>query len=272
MPAGCLRKLFALCFCGIADSFSASCCHKQTNDFCSVNDTFWLRLLILNNSNAKFCFIILLWINGSFCSVHLPVLAMRVTASPQGHLEQAAESQLQTQSRGHFSRQPVKYYRQGSAGAQLRKAGSQSQDEDNSGSVEGLVSGSADSSRSSSPDPETPIKTHSRLHETPGPQNKTGYTPGSQTAPHAGVKRTVSDEGVKAVASSFKEHVGQIDQRNTNQSNNTLGGRERLIRSLRRRPTEERTAQKVLSGLRLKRSDSGKGEQLHFVWHWLRQN
>ncbi|KAK9978106.1 hypothetical protein ABG768_019874 [Culter alburnus] len=193
------------------------------------------------------------------------VLAMRATASPQGHLEQAAESQLQTQSRGHFSRQPVKYYRQGSAGAQLRKAGSQSRDEDNFGSAEGLVSGSADSSRSSSPDPETPLKTHSRLHETPGPQNKTGCTPESQTAPHAEVKRTVSEEGVKAVASSLKEHVGQIDQRNTNQSNNTLGGRERLIRSLRRRPTEERMAQKVLSGLRLKRSDSGKGEQLHFV-------
>lgn len=187
---------------------------------------------------------------------------MRATASPQGHLEQAAESQLQTQSRGHFSRQPVKYYRQGSTGAQLRKASSQSRDEDNSGSAEGLVSGSADSSRSSSPDPETPIKTHSRLHETPGPQDK---TPGSQTAPHAEVKRTVSEEGVEAVTSSLKEHVGQIDQRNTNQSNNTLGGRERLIRSLRRRPTEERTAQKVLSGLRLKRCDLEKGEQLHFV-------
>ncbi|XP_067277837.1 GEM-interacting protein [Pseudorasbora parva] len=191
------------------------------------------------------------------------VLAMRPTSSPQGHLEQAAESQLQTQPRGHFSRQPVKYYRQGSAGAQLHKAGSR--DEDHSGSGEGLVLGSADSSRSSSPEPGTPIRTHSRLHETPGPQNSTGYAPGIYTAPNAGVKRTVSDEGVKAVASSFKEHVGQIDKSNTNQSNNTLGGRERLIRSLRRRPTEERTAHKVLSGLRLKRSDSGKGEQLHFV-------
>lgn len=211
------------------------------------------------------CNVFFYYIVVNFSSVHFPVLAMRATASPQGHLEQAAESQLQTQSRGHFSRQPVKYYRQGSAGAQLRKAGSQSRDEDNSGSAEGLVSVSADSSRSSSPDPETPIKTHSQLHETPGPQNKTEYTPGSQSAPHAGVKRTVSDEGAKAVASPFKEHPGQIEQRNTNQSNNTLGGRERLIRSLRRRPTEERTAQKVLSGLRLKRSDSGKGEQLHFV-------
>ncbi|KAK7175246.1 hypothetical protein R3I93_002216 [Phoxinus phoxinus] len=189
------------------------------------------------------------------------VLAMRPTASPQGHPEQAVESQLQTQSRGHFSRQPVKYYRQGSAGAQLSKADSQSRDEDNSGSGEGLVPGSADSSRSSSPEPETP----SRLHETPSPHNNTGCTPGSQTAPHTGVTRTVSDEGVEPVASSFKEHVGQMDKRNTNQSNNTLGGRERLIRSLRRCPTEERTAQKVLSGLRLKRSDSGKAEQLHFV-------
>lgn len=182
---------------------------------------------------------------------------MRATASPQVHLEQAAESQLQTQSRAHFSRQPVKYHRQGSAGPQLRKAGSQSQDEDNFGSREGLVPRSADSSRSSSPEPEIPIKTHCRLHETPVPQ--------SQTAPHAGVKRTVLDEGVKAVASSFKEHVGQMGKRNTNQSNNTLGGRERLIRSLRRRPTEEKMSQKVLSGLKLKRSDSGKCEQLHFV-------
>ncbi|KTG46005.1 hypothetical protein cypCar_00013712, partial [Cyprinus carpio] len=192
-------------------------------------------------------------------------LAMRATASPQVHLEQAAESHLQTQSRAHFSRQPVKYYRQGSAGAQLRKAGSHSWDEDSSGSREGLVSRSPDSSRSCSPEPQTPIETHCRLHETPVPQNKTAYTPESQTAPHAGVKRTVSEEGVKAVASSVKQHVGQMGKQNTNQSNNTLGGRERLIRSLRRRPTEEKMAQKVLSGLKLKRSDSGKGEQLHFV-------
>ncbi|XP_016371586.1 GEM-interacting protein [Sinocyclocheilus rhinocerous] len=198
-------------------------------------------------------------------AIERAVLAMRATASPQVHLEQAAESQLQTQSRAHFSRQPVKYHRQGSAGAQLRKAGSQSRDEDDSGSREGLVSRSADSSRSSSPEPENPIKTHCRLHKTPVPQSRTAYTPETQTAPHAGVKRTVSDEGVKAVASSFKEHVGQMGKRNTNQSNNTLGGRERLIRSLRRRPTEEKMAQKVLSGLKLKRSDSGKGEQLHFV-------
>ncbi|XP_050962273.1 GEM-interacting protein isoform X1 [Labeo rohita] len=192
------------------------------------------------------------------------VVAMRATASPQVHLEQAAESQLQNQSRAHFSRQPVKYHRQGSTGVQLRKTGSQSMDEDNSGSRERLAS-SIDSSRSSSPEPETPMKTHSRLHESPAPQNKTAYTPESQTAPHTGVKRTVSDEGVKAVPSSFKEHVGLLGKQNTNQSNNTLGGRERLIRSLRRRPIEEKTAQKVLSGLKLKRSDSGKGEQLHFV-------
>lgn len=195
----------------------------------------------------------------------LLVLAMRATASPQVHLEQAAESQLQTQSMALFSRQPVMNHRQGSAGAQLHKAGSQSRDEDNSGIREGLVSRSADSSRSSSPEPEIPIKTHCRLQETRVPQNKSAYTPESQTAPHAEVKRTVSDEGVKAVASSFKEHVGQMGKRNTNQSNNTLGRRERLIRSLRRRPTEEKTAQQVLSGLKLKRSDSGKGEQLHFV-------
>ncbi|XP_026116780.1 GEM-interacting protein-like [Carassius auratus] len=198
-------------------------------------------------------------------AIERAVLAMRATASPQVHLEQAAESQLQTQSRAHFSRQPVKYHRQGSAGAQLRKADSQSRDEDSSGSREGLVSRSADSSRSSSPEPQTPIETHCRLHETPVLQNKTGYTPESQTAPHAAVKRIVSDEGVKAGASPFKEHVEQMGKRNTNQSNNTLGGRERLIRSLRRRPTEEKTAQMFLSGLKLKRSDSGKAEQLHFV-------
>ncbi len=157
-------------------------------------------------------------------SVSLLVLVMRATASPQVHLEQAAESPLQTQSRAHFSRQPVKYHRQGSAGAQLRKADSQSQDEDNSGSREGLVSRSADSSRSSSPETETPIQTHCRLHETPVPQNKTAYTPESQTAPHAGVKRTVSDEGVKVVASSFKEHVGQMGKRNTTNQTTPWGG------------------------------------------------
>lgn len=133
-------------------------------------------------------------------------------------------------------------------------------EEENAPSRKGLLSESADSSRSSSPEPESPVKTFCRMHsaETPGLQKKTGYTPESQTAPHGRFKRTESDEVV---------NVGQIDERNTNQSNNNQETRERqlLIRSLRRRPTEQRSAQKVLSGLKLRRSDSSKGEQLHFV-------
>ncbi|XP_051989043.1 GEM-interacting protein-like [Xyrauchen texanus] len=195
------------------------------------------------------------------------VLAMRAVASPQGHLEWAAET-LQSQSRGHFSRQPVKYNRQGSTGAQLLKADSPMEEETSDGR-EVQQSKSADSSHSSSPEPETPMKTHCRLHtpESPSLEKKTGNTPESQTAPHGGRKGTESGEVVKAVASPSQEHLDQMAKRNTNQSNNTLGGRERqlLIRSLRRRPTEEKTAHKFLSGLKLKRSDSEKGEQLHFV-------
>lgn len=174
---------------------------------------------------------------------------MSATASPQGLPGQAAENQLQTRSRTHLSRQPVKYYRQGSAGAQSRKTSAQLRDENISVSGEGLVSGSADSSRSSSPEP---LKTLLCLQETVVPQDKTE----SQTGAHAGVQRTVSQESVQAGASSF------VREGNTNQSNNTLRGRERLIRSLRRRSVEEKTSQKVLSGLRL---NSGRGEQLHFV-------
>ncbi|XP_056609766.1 GEM-interacting protein [Triplophysa dalaica] len=187
------------------------------------------------------------------------VLAMRATASPQGHLELSAENHLQTQSRAHFSRQPVKYYRQGSTGALSHTMRSLSMEEENA-VRKGLLLGSADSSRSSSPESQSPVKPLCRLHssETLGLQKKTGYTPENQTAPHGGVKRTESDEVV---------NVGQIDTQNANQSNNNQGSRERqlLFRSLRRRPTEQRSAQKVLSGLKLRRSDSGKGEQLHFV-------
>ncbi|XP_073713066.1 GEM-interacting protein isoform X2 [Misgurnus anguillicaudatus] len=172
------------------------------------------------------------------------VLAMSATGSPHGHSELVTETQLQTQSRAYFSRQPVKYHRQGSSGAQIFKAGSQSMDEENPGSREGLLSESADSSCCSSP--EITMKPHSFLHgtDTHCLQIK---TPESQTV--------------------HSDEVDQVDKRNTNQSNNNLLGRERqlLIRSLRRRPTEQRGAQKVLSGLKLRRSDSGKGEQLQFV-------
>ncbi|KAL7826802.1 hypothetical protein AOLI_G00320110 [Acnodon oligacanthus] len=56
-----------------------------------------------------------------------------------------------------------------------------------------------------------------------------------------------------------KEKAGFLLYHNSNQSNNGL------TRSLRRHPAEERTAQKILSGLKLRRSNSRKGEQLHFV-------
>lgn len=169
---------------------------------------------------------------------------MKATASPHGHSELVTETQLQTQSRAYFSRQPVKYHRQGSSGAQIFKTGSQSMDEENPGSREGLLSESADSSCCSSP--EITMKPNSFLHGTDLHclQLK---TPQSQTV--------------------HSDEVDQVDKRNTNQSNNNLLGRDRqrLIRSLRRRPTEQRGAQKVLSGLKLRRSDSGKGEQLQFV-------
>lgn len=172
------------------------------------------------------------------------VLAMRATGPPHGHSELVTESQLQTQSRAYFSRQPVKYHRQGSSGAQIFKAGSLSMDEENPGSREGLLSESADSSCCSSP--ETFVKPHSFLH-------------GTDT--HCLQLKTLESQAVDS------DEVDQVDKRNTNQSNNNLLGKERqlLIPSLRRHPTEQRSAQKVLSGLKLRRSDSGKGEQLQFV-------
>ncbi|XP_028842437.1 GEM-interacting protein isoform X2 [Denticeps clupeoides] len=62
-----------------------------------------------------------------------------------------------------------------------------------------------------------------------------------------------------------KERLGKL---NSNQSNNRSGGGGEgtvLDHSFRRPPREERTAHKILSGLKLRRSDSGKEEQLHFV-------
>ncbi|TRY56748.1 hypothetical protein DNTS_004720 [Danionella cerebrum] len=150
------------------------------------------------------------------------VLAVKSPVSPEGHLE----SDLQTQSRSHFSRQPVKYLRQSSLGMQSPR-NTFFLPQDDTGR-ETLALRSADSSRSSSPE-------HQNLENTQGHPITKNESPGPE------------------------ETAALLRERNKNQSNNTLGGRERLIRSLRRRPAEQRTAQKEVSGLRLK------GDQLQFV-------
>lgn len=147
-------------------------------------------------------------------------------AAHRGHLE----LRVDPQARGHFSRQPVKPQRNAA-----------------------LVTGA-------------------RL-QTPQQINSPDSTGPLSTAGHASVTHCESECGTRPDTSAVtfkpkanlvlrtdaKERAGHLLYQNTNQSNHGL------TRSVRRHPAEERTAQKILSGLKLRRSNSRKGEQLHFV-------
>ncbi|XP_018610099.1 GEM-interacting protein isoform X3 [Scleropages formosus] len=180
------------------------------------------------------------------------------------------------QPRGHFSRQPIKYQRQPTPVVHLRAAAlrlGQAGTEESSG--EKSQPKSADSSRSSSPEPGTLRQARRRLEITPETArllNKAGHTPSIQTFSQVHLAPTKQEVALATTGhtpevsgeAESKDNVDLLAKMNSNQSNNRPGGRGRgLNRQFRGQPMNERTAQKILSGL--KRNDSGKGERVHFV-------
>ncbi|KAL4659185.1 GEM-interacting protein isoform X1 [Arapaima gigas] len=181
-----------------------------------------------------------------------------------------------TQPRGHFSRQPIKYQRQPTPVVHLRAAAlrmSQVCTEETSGDRDQPKS--ADSSRSSSPEPGMLRQARRRLEITPETArllNKAGHIPHIQTSSQVNLA-PVKQEAALASSSHIADLSGEVEstdnidplgKMNSNQSNNrpACPGRG-LQRQFKRKPLDERTAQKILSGLR--RIDSGKGERVHFV-------
>lgn len=192
---------------------------------------------------------------------------------------------LGTQPRGHFSRTPVKYQRHHIPAALLR-AGAQrwgylGGDEGQVGVEAGEIAqpGSAGSSCSSSPELGVQRQPHSPKESTPEATillSKAGQSPKDQSSSQNLPTAAKREAGPALVASRTfelnKEQVvseGRLESMaklNSNQSNNRFGSRPQgLSQSLRRPLGEQRSAQKILSGLKLRRSDSGKGEQIHFV-------
>ncbi|KAG5832764.1 hypothetical protein ANANG_G00294600 [Anguilla anguilla] len=156
------------------------------------------------------------------------VLAVRgAGASPPGDPDGGPDVSLGTQPRGHFSRMPPRSCPESTPETEilLSKAGHAPDDRT---SNQNLPAAAEPEARPALP----AVRTFARHKEEVG----------SEGRPDSSAKQ------------------------NSNQSNNRLGGRPQgLSQSLRRPLGEQRTAQKILSGLKLRRSDSGNGEQIHYV-------
>lgn len=204
----------------------------------------------------------------------LPVMAMRVALKD---VEESA-SDLTTQPHYRFTRQPVKYQRHHNLGPRLvnpdrakKQPAAPLRD----------YQGSADSSRSSSPDPGTQRlsqtldghskniqQSHQGAAATEGktevplsPREVAQYMLGLDSAftqPQAvGSSTQRSSQGVTA---------GQLTDQSVNINNNRHSTEKKsqnlTPKSIHLEQNKTSPAQKILSGLRLRRSSSGKDEQL----------
>ncbi|XP_015459098.3 GEM-interacting protein isoform X1 [Astyanax mexicanus] len=102
-------------------------------------------------------------------------------------------------------------------------------------------------------------KTPEHILRSTSPSSITGHSPLPHSLPCEPERGTRFNASAALLSNARTEKAGPPLYQNNNQSNHGL------TRSLRRHPAEERTAQKILSGLKLRRSNSRKGEQLHFV-------
>lgn len=102
-------------------------------------------------------------------------------------------------------------------------------------------------------------KTPEQILPSTSPSSMSGHAPLPQSLPCESEQGTRLNISAALLSNARTVKAGPPLYQNSNQSNHGL------TRSLRRHPAEERTAQKILSGLKLRRSNSRKGEQLHFV-------
>ncbi|KAF7657842.1 hypothetical protein LDENG_00021680 [Lucifuga dentata] len=204
------------------------------------------------------------------------VLAMRgASRDPRGELVDDSDSVLGTQPQYHFTRQAVKY-RHHNQGARLSNPGCAARQP--RGPVRSHP-GSADSSRSSSPEPgrqrlsqdlDVPCENLQQQHHQAGvntegkgdvPQN-----PCDVVQNMLGLDSTFTPSGAATQGSSEEAGCRRQADLNTNQSNRQSAGQCRILcHSSKTLPVDQKLtspAQKILSGLKLRRSHSGKEEQL----------
>lgn len=202
------------------------------------------------------------------------------SCDPQGEPVGEPDSDLGTQPHYRFTRQPVKYYRHHNPGTRLSNPGRAARQP--AAPVRGRP-GSADSSRSSSPEPGTQrlsqnldvhcdnaCQTHQAIVATDvkvdvplSPRDVVQYMLGLDSAFTSAT--TATSSGTRQ-ESSQDVAVGCQADLNINMSNNRLAGQSRApCQSPKTLPIEQNLtspAQKILSGLKLRRSHSGKDEQL----------
>ncbi|KAE8283315.1 GEM-interacting protein [Larimichthys crocea] len=210
------------------------------------------------------------------------VLAMRgASSNPRGEPMGEPDFVMGAQPHYRFTRQPVKYYRHHNPGTRLPSQGRPTRLPANPamGSP-----GSEDSSRSSSPEPETQrlsqnIDVHyenTRQHHpaTVAIESRVDIPlrPREVVQYMLGLDSTCSSAATATSSSTAQESSQEVvaacpADRNINLPNNrqSAGESRSLCQSQRTLPVEHNLtspAQKILSGLKLKRSHSGKDEQL----------
>ncbi|XP_041813806.1 GEM-interacting protein [Chelmon rostratus] len=208
------------------------------------------------------------------------VLALRGASShPQGEPVGEPDSNLGNQPHYRFTRQPVKYYRHHNPGTRVSNPGRAARQPAASARAS---PGSADSSRSSSPEPgkqrlSQSLDVHSENTRQPhqatdatgtkvdvplSPREVVQYMLGlDSTFTSAATSHRTAQESSQEVATRCQAEQN-IHLPNSRQS---TGHSQALFQSPKTHPVEHNLsspAQKILSGLKLKRSHSGKDEQL----------
>ncbi len=192
------------------------------------------------------------------------------------------DSDLGTQPHYRFTRQPVKYYRHHNPGTRLSNPGRAVRQP---AAPVRRRPGSADSSRSSSPEPGTQrLSQNLDVHceNTHQPHQATSATDGKVDVPLSprdvvqymlGLDSAFTSAATATSSSTTQESSQevaagcQLADLNTNMSNNrqSAGQSRAPCQSPKTLPIEQNLtspAQKILSGLKLRRSHSGKDEQL----------
>lgn len=200
------------------------------------------------------------------------VLAMRAASNnPVGEPLGEPDLYLGTESNYRFTRQRVKYYRNHIPGNRLSNPGCSDRP---SAAPVGGCRGSADSSRSSSPEPETQrrsqtldacyenshqrqqaaVVTERRVDIPLSPREVVQYMLGldsTYTSP-----ATVKSSGTRQKSSEDTTTACQVDRNISMNSNSQTSNKVSVEHNM------TSPAQKILSGLKLRRSHSGKDEQL----------
>ncbi|XP_022608079.1 GEM-interacting protein isoform X1 [Seriola dumerili] len=213
------------------------------------------------------------------------VLAIRgVSTGHHGEPVGGPDSDLGTQPRYRFTRQPVKYHRHHNPGTRLPNPGRAARQP--AAPVRSRP-GSADSSRSSSPEPGTQRLSQDldvrckNTHQPHQPHHSTVAAESKVDAPLSprdvaqymlGLDTTFTSPATVTSSSTTQEYsqgeaAGCQADLNRNMSNNRqcAGQSQALCHSPRTLPIDHNLtapAQKILSGLKLRRSHSGKDEQL----------